>query len=89
MRFIRITLYLVLILLAITFAALNASSVEVNLYVTNMTLPLSVLIVIMIAIGVLIGVLISLPKFWKCKLDSMKTKNQLKMTEKEIKKLRN
>lgn len=88
MRLIRIIFYLILILLAISFAALNAGSVQINLYATNLTLPLSVLVVIMIAIGVVIGVLLCMPRYWKCKLESIKTKNQLKMTEKEIKNLR-
>jgi len=34
--------YVLLILLGVSFAALNATSVEVNLYVTKLVLPISV-----------------------------------------------
>lgn len=88
MRIIRIIFYIILIILAISFAALNASSVQINLYLTTIKLPISVLMVLMIAVGLLLGFILSLPKYWKCKLDGLKTRNQLKITEKEIKNLR-
>ena len=88
MRIIRIILYSVLILIGITFAALNAGSVKVNLYVTTMTLPVSLLMVIMMGVGLLIGFLIFVARYWQFKLALLKIQSQLKITEKEIKNLR-
>ena len=88
MRIIRIIFYVVLLLAGISFAALNAGSVQVNLYVTTLTLPISVLMVIMMGLGLLIGFLFFLARFWQMKLEIKKIQNQLKITEKEIKNLR-
>lgn len=88
MRIIRIFLYIVLLLVGISFAALNAGSVQVNLYVTTVTLPISVLMVIMMLLGLLTGFILFLAKYWQFKLEILKIQNQLKITEKEIKNLR-
>lgn len=88
MRIIRIFLYILLLLVGISFAALNAGSVKVNLYVTTLTLPISVLMVIMLGLGLLIGFVCFLARYWQMKLEILKIHNQLKITEKEIKNLR-
>ena len=88
MRLIRVILYLILGIIGISFAALNAGSVQVNFYVTQMTVPISVLMILMVALGFVIGVLISLLKYWQLKINLHRTKNLLKVTEKEIKNLR-
>lgn len=88
MRIIRIIFYVVLLLAGISFAALNAGSVQVNLYVTTVTLPISVLMVIMMGLGLFLGFLFFLARYWQMKLEIKKIQNQLKITEKEIKNLR-
>jgi lipopolysaccharide assembly protein A len=75
-------------LLGVSFAALNAGSVPLNLYVTTFTLPISVLMAIMVGVGLIIGLSLFLARFWKLKVEILKIKNQLKITEKEIKNLR-
>ncbi|KTD63966.1 lipopolysaccharide assembly protein LapA domain-containing protein [Legionella spiritensis] len=88
MRLVMILFYLVLILIGVSFAALNASSVKVNFYVTTMSMPISVLMTIMFGIGLLIGFLLFLFRYWRLKVEFNKVKNQLRLTEKEIKNLR-
>lgn len=88
MRIIKVFLYIVLLLVGISFAALNAGSVQVNLYVTTVTLPISVLMVIMIGLGLLIGFVLFVARYWQFKMELLKVQNQLKITEKEIKNLR-
>ena len=88
MRLLMMLFYLVLILLGVSFAALNASSVQVNFYFKTLTMPISVLMTIMLGVGLLIGFLIFLYRYWRLKVDYLKIKNQLKLTEKEIKNLR-
>lgn len=88
MRIIMIIVYLLLILLGVSFAALNAGKVSVNLYVTSLTAPISVLMTIMLGIGLLIGFLLFMARYWRLKMENIRVKNQLKLTEKEIKNLR-
>jgi putative membrane protein len=80
--------YLVLILIGVSFAALNASSVPVNFYYTTIKMPISVLMTIMLGVGMMLGFLLFLYRYWRLKAEHRKIKNQLRMTEKEIKNLR-
>ena len=88
MRIFAILFYLTLILIGVSFAALNASSVPINLYFTTMSMPLAVLVTIILGIGVIIGFLLFLFKYWRLKILYHNVKNQLKLTEREIKNLR-
>lgn len=88
MRLFMMVFYLVLVLLGVSFAALNASSVQVNFYFTKLTMPISVLMTVMLGIGLLLGFLMFLYRYWRLKVDYLKLKNQFKLTEKEIKNLR-
>lgn len=88
MRIIMTIFYLLLILVGISFAGLNAQSVHVNLYFTVLNSPVSVLILLMLSLGMLFGFLLSLCRYWRLKAECRKIKNQLKLTEKEIRNLR-
>ena len=88
MRIVMTVFYLLLILAGISFAALNASSVPVNLYFTVLTLPIAVWMTMMWGLGILFGFFLFLCRYWRLKGELHKVKNQLKMTEKEIKNLR-
>lgn len=88
MRIIMLVIYVLLIILGVTFAALNASSVQVNFYVTTMTMPISVLMTIMLGIGILIGFILFIFRYWRLKAECRRMNSQLKLTEKEIKNLR-
>lgn len=88
MRVVKIVFYLFIILVGISFAALNASSVKINFYFTTWSMPVSVLATIMVGIGIIVGFLISLSKYWRLKRELRKMREQLRLTEKEIKNLR-
>lgn len=88
MRIIVILFYLVLILAGVSFAALNASSVVVNLYFSTLSIPTSVLITLMLGIGIMIGFFMFMLRYWRLKSEYRKLKNQFKLTEQEIKNLR-
>lgn len=88
MRIIIAACYLFLILIGVSFAALNATSVSVNLYVTNITLPISVLMVCMLALGMVMGFLMFLYRYWRLKAEHRRINNHLKLMEREIKNLR-
>lgn len=88
MRILMLVIYIVLIVIGVSFAALNASSVAVNFYFKTVTMPISVLMTIMLGIGILIGFILFINRYWRLKIECHKMKNQLKLTEKEIKNLR-
>lgn len=88
MRFMMMIVYLILIVLGVSFAALNAGSVQVNFYITSLTIPISVLIILVLGIGIVIGLILFMLKYWRLKVDYRKLKSQLQLTEKEIKNLR-
>ncbi len=88
MRIVMTVFYVLLILIGVGFAGLNASSVQINVYFTILTMPVSVLIILVLGIGVLIGVILFLSRYWRLKAEHRKLKNQLKLTEKEIRNLR-
>ena len=80
--------YILLIILGVSFAALNASSVDVNFYLKTISIPISVLMTIMLGVGVFIGFILFIGRYWRLKIECRKINNQLKLTEKEIKNLR-
>lgn len=88
MRLLMMLFYLILILLGVSFAALNANSVQVNFYFTTISMPISVLMTLMLGFGLLLGFLLFLFRYWRLKLENSRIKNQLKITAKEIKNLR-
>lgn len=88
MRILITLFYLLLILVGVSFAALNASSVQVNFYFTTFKMPISVLMTIMLGVGMILGFLLFLCRHWRLKAEHRKIKNQLSLTEKEIKNLR-
>ena len=88
MRILMLVIYILLIIIGVSFATLNASTVAVNFYVKTISMPVSVLMAIMLGIGILIGFILFISRYWRLKMECHKMKNQLKITEKEIKNLR-
>ncbi|QMT60442.1 MULTISPECIES: LapA family protein [unclassified Legionella] len=88
MRILMLVIYILLIIIGVSFAALNATSVDVNLYFKTITIPISVLMTIMLGIGIVVGFILFIGRYWRLKAECHKIKNQLKLTEKEIKNLR-
>ena len=88
MRIVITVCYLLLILAGVSFAALNAASVQVNLYVTKVVLPISVLMTVMLGIGLCFGFFLFFCRYWRLKAEHRRISNQLRLTEKEIKNLR-
>lgn len=88
MRIVMLLIYIILVIVGVSFAVLNASSVQVNLYFDSITMPVSVLMILMLGLGAFIGFILSIGRYWRLKAECYKIKNQLKLTEKEIKNLR-
>lgn len=88
MRILMLVAYLLVIIVGVSFAALNASSVQVNFYFKTISMPVSVLMTMMLGVGILIGFILFILRYWRLKCEYKKVKSQLKLTEKEIKNLR-
>lgn len=88
MRIMMTIFYLALIILGVSFAALNAVTAPVNFYFTTYTLPISVIIAMALGFGVLCGFFLFINRYWRLKSSHRRLKNQLTLTEKEIKNLR-
>lgn len=88
MRIIMTIFYLLLIVIGVSFAALNAASVGVNFYFATITMPVSVWIILMLGIGLIVGFLVFSLRYLRVKAECRRLKNQLKLTEQEIKNLR-
>ncbi len=88
MRIIMTLFYLILMVIGVSFAALNASSVPVNFYIVTFKMPVSVLMIVTLGVGIVVGFFLFLARYWRLKNEHRKLKTQLKLTEKEIKNLR-
>lgn len=88
MRIFSYILLLVVVLVGITFAALNHNEVSIHYYVGQRTLPLSILLVISFVLGSLMGLFVGFWLFLKTKIKYYRLQQQLKISEKEIENLR-
>lgn len=88
MRLLMLVIYILIIIIGVSFAALNATPVPINLYFKTISMPLAVLMAITLGMGVFLGFIVFMSRYWRLKNEYRKVKNQLKLTEKEIKNLR-
>jgi lipopolysaccharide assembly protein A len=79
---------IIVVLLGVTFATLNAESVNINYWLGHRTMPLSLLLVIVLAIGSFLGIIVGLWILIKTKLKNYHLKQKLRLAEKEIENLR-
>lgn len=88
MRLFYLLISIILLLLGVSFAALNAETVSVNLYVTVLKMPISVMIVLSMGFGMIIGFLLLFFKYLNVKNANRKLNNKMKVAEKEVENLR-
>lgn len=80
--------FLLIILIGISFAIMNSSPVAVNYYVGIKQLPLSLLLMFTFGIGLIIGFLILLVSLIRLRTNLRRAKKKLRIAEQEIKNLR-
>lgn len=81
LRFFSYVIAFVLIVIAVTFAYLNANDVIVNYYLGSVHLPLSLLLIIALGLGIILGCLAAIPTWLRLKKDIRILKKQLKQTK--------
>lgn len=88
MRIISYILFLVLIVVGVTFAYLNSHQVIFNYYFAEKSLPLSLLLIFAVAIGVVLGLAAMGLSWLKLKHRTHKLRKRLKSVEQELENLR-
>ncbi len=88
MRIFSYIFILVIVFLGVTFATLNSDLVNINYYIGQKEMPLSLLLSIAFGVGGLLGILVGLWILLKTKMKNFRLKQRLKMAEKEIENLR-
>lgn len=78
----------VLVVLGLSFAVLNAQSVSLNYYFGYRDIPLSMVVVLSIAVGAVIGVLVSAGLILRMKAQTRQLKRKLRNAEKDSDQLR-
>lgn len=87
MKILRIFSYIIvllIIILGLTFAAINANPVTIHYYVGTAQTNLSLLLVYALGIGILLGLLSTITTIYKLKRKIRLLKNQLKQAEKQL-----
>lgn len=88
MRFIRLLLFLVLILLGAAFTVLNDGSVHLDYYFGALDLSFSLILIVTLAVGALLGVLASLGTLFRMKRENAQLRRQVRLTSEEVRNLR-
>ncbi len=88
MRLISYLILLLIVLIGLTFAALNSTSVSFNYYLGTKNIALSLLLVFAFGIGISLGLVVTVLTWFRGKRESSKLKSRLKNIEKEVENLR-
>lgn len=88
MRIFMVLFYLLLIVAGVSFSVLNAKMVDINLYYKTFSLPIPLLLVVVFAVGLVWGLVFFLFRYLRLKMAYARLKEQLMLSEKEVKNLR-
>lgn len=87
-RILVFVILLVVALLGLSFALMNAELVSLNYYFSTIQMPLSLVVVLAIVVGALLGVLAMLGMALGQKRELAKMRKSIKLAEKEVSNLR-
>jgi putative membrane protein len=87
-KLIYTVLVLIVILIGVVFAVLNADTVQLNYYFGSKQIPLSLTIVLAMIIGAILGVLASINLILRSRREISRLRRSSAMAEKEIANLR-
>lgn len=87
-RIVIFTILLLVALVGLSFALINAETVTLNYYFDSLQAPLSLVMVIALALGAIMGVMASLWVVIGLKRELAKMRKAAKVSEKEIANLR-
>jgi len=87
-RILTFTILLIVALIGLGFALINADMVSLNFYFNSIQAPLSLVMVVVLAIGAIMGIIASLWVIIGLKRDMAKLRKNMKVAEEEIANLR-
>ncbi|MFW0072755.1 MAG: lipopolysaccharide assembly LapA domain-containing protein [Coxiella-like endosymbiont] len=88
MRYVLYVFWIFIILLGITFSALNSQKITLNYYLDTQTIYLPLLILMTLLVGVILGMIAVLPSLLKNKQAARRLKSQVRRIEREVQNLR-
>jgi putative membrane protein len=88
MRIFSYLLLLLIVLIGVSFAALNAGPVWINYYIGSSKLPLSLLLVVSLIGGVVLGLVVSFISYIRLQTTNRRLRQRLKLVEEEVANLR-
>lgn len=88
MRIFSYIILLLIIILGLTFAVLNAEPVTLNYYFGTGKISLSLLLVLCLGVGAVLGLLVASVPLIRLKKNNYQLKSQIKRAEKELQGLR-
>jgi len=88
MRIVRLIFYILILLLGLSFAVLNAQNISLNYYFGMWQAPLSLTLVLALALGALLGIVACLGLLMKLKNEVSTLQKAAKLSETEVMNLR-
>ncbi|MET0003700.1 MAG: LapA family protein [Candidatus Thiodiazotropha sp.] len=88
MRFIKLFIVILIMMLGAVFTVLNADPVEINYYFGHRDFPLSLILTIALGLGVILGVLAGMGRVLGLKREIHSLKRRSQMVSEEVKNLR-
>ena len=89
MRYLIAIFWLIIVVLAIIFVALNSRTIELNYYAGQRQVYMPLMLFIVLVVGAILGVFAMIPVWLRAKSQKRKMKSRLRDAEQELKNLRN
>lgn len=83
MRIISYIILVIIVILGLSFALLNAEPVTLNYYIGTRQISLSLLLVLFLGVGVVFGLIVAIIPILKLKSKNRHLKSQLKQLQKD------
>ena len=84
MRIFTFIITIIVLLVGVSFAILNAKVVSIDYYMGVVEMPLSLLLTLAFVVGVLVGLTVGISLFFKAKVTQRHLRKQLKAAQKKI-----
>ncbi len=88
MRFLKLLFFLLLMMLGVVFAVMNAGSIHLNYYFGVRDLPLPLVLLAALGVGALLGVLAAMGGVLRLKKENMDLRRNARLASEEVNNLR-
>lgn len=88
MRFVRLLIILLVMVLGVAFAVMNTATVSLNYYFGTCEMPLPLLLVATLFVGAVLGIMVSLGGMLRLKRENVGLRRKAELAAVEVKNLR-